>query len=94
MGLICGFGIYIASLIIMSFETAAMLYLPGSSGVVAILFCAMSFAAGFGALIPVMLDRVGIDPAVASGPFISVLNDISAVTIYYCVSVALLSAVL
>ncbi len=96
MGLICGVGIYIASLIIMSFETAAM---PVSTwllaGVVALsLFCAMSFAAGFGALIPVMLDRVGIDPAVASGPFISVLNDISAVTIYYCVSVALLSAVL
>ena len=47
------------------------------------LFAAMSFAAGFGAVVPILLDRVKIDPAVASGPFISVMNDISALLIYY-----------
>ncbi len=96
MGVICGAGIYIAAIIIISLEPTATSVSPWLlAGVVAVsLFCAMSFAAGFGALIPVILDRIRIDPAVASGPFISVLNDISALTIYYGVSVALLSAVL
>ncbi|MBR1608200.1 MAG: magnesium transporter, partial [Kiritimatiellae bacterium] len=55
------------------------------------LFCAMTFAAGFGAVVPIVLDRFGIDTAVASGPFISVMDDISALLIYYGVSLAVFS---
>jgi Mg/Co/Ni transporter MgtE len=58
------------------------------------LFCAMTFAAGFGAVVPIILDRLKIDTAVASGPFISVMDDISALLIYYGVSLALLSRIL
>ena len=58
------------------------------------LFCAMTFAAGFGAVVPIVLDRLRIDTAVASGPFISVMDDISALLIYYGVSLLLFARLL
>jgi len=36
-----------------------------------------------GALIPLLMERLKIDPAVASGPFITTLNDITSVLIYF-----------
>ena len=36
-----------------------------------------------GTVFPLMLSKMKIDPAVASGPFITTLNDISSVIIYY-----------
>jgi magnesium transporter len=57
------------------------------------LFSAMSFAAVFGALVPVVLNRVKIDPAVASGPFVTITNDLAALLIYFGVTVTLLPLV-
>ena len=37
----------------------------------------------FGASIPLLLKKVGVDPAVASGPFITTVNDLVAVVTYY-----------
>ena len=34
-------------------------------------------------IIPVALDRLGFDPAVASGPLITTFNDVVAITVYY-----------
>ncbi|WP_284139398.1 MULTISPECIES: magnesium transporter [unclassified Virgibacillus] len=36
-----------------------------------------------GSLIPILMDRLKIDPAVASGPFITTINDIISVLIYF-----------
>ncbi|WP_034550762.1 magnesium transporter [Carnobacterium funditum] len=36
-----------------------------------------------GSLIPILMDRLGFDPAVASGPFISTLSDLTSVLIYF-----------
>ena len=36
-----------------------------------------------GTSIPLLLERIGVDPAVASGPFITTINDLFAVLIYY-----------
>ena len=36
-----------------------------------------------GALIPLLMEKLNIDPAVASGPFITTLNDITSVLIYF-----------
>jgi magnesium transporter len=36
-----------------------------------------------GAFIPLAMDKVGVDPAVASGPFISTLSDLTSVIIYF-----------
>ena len=43
-----------------------------------------------GALIPVFMNKAKIDPAVASGPFITTVSDIITMTIYYSVSLAIL----
>ena len=47
------------------------------------LFIALAIASMTGALIPILLKKFKVDPAVASGPFISTINDICAVVIYY-----------
>lgn len=44
-----------------------------------------------GALIPLLMDRLNIDPAVASGPFITTLNDIISVIIYFGLATAFMS---
>ncbi len=47
------------------------------------LWCAMTLSAAAGTLIPLMFKGLGLDPAVASGPLITTLNDLAAVVIYY-----------
>ena len=47
------------------------------------LFVVIIFAAMFGTLIPLLLDRVKIDPALATGPFITTMNDIMGLFIYF-----------
>ncbi|MFT5778171.1 MAG: magnesium transporter [Crocinitomicaceae bacterium] len=46
------------------------------------LFTVMMFAAVFGTLIPLLLHRWKIDPALATGPFITTLNDVLGLFIY------------
>ena len=36
-----------------------------------------------GSLIPMLMDRLGFDPAAASGPFITTLSDLTSVLIYF-----------
>ena len=47
------------------------------------LFVVIVFAALFGTLIPLMLDKVKLDPALATGPFITTTNDIMGLFIYF-----------
>lgn len=42
-----------------------------------------------GTLVPIFFKKIGIDPAVASGPLITTLNDLIAVCVYYGVSLLL-----
>ena len=44
---------------------------------------AMMISGLTGAAIPISLYRLGIDPAVASGPLITTINDLVAVISYY-----------
>ncbi|MEE9205160.1 MAG: magnesium transporter [Nitrospirales bacterium] len=39
---------------------------------------------------PLLLKRVGVDPAVAAGPFVTTVNDITGITIYLTLATALL----
>lgn len=50
------------------------------------LFCIVIFAAIFGTTIPLLLNRLKIDPAVATGPFITTANDIIGLYIYMYIS--------
>ncbi len=47
------------------------------------LFIVIIFAALFGTLIPLLLHKVKIDPALATGPFITTMNDIMGLFIYF-----------
>ena len=54
------------------------------------LLLSMLFAGLDGTLIPIIFKKIGIDPAVASGPLITTINDLLAVIIYYSVSILML----
>lgn len=56
------------------------------------MFCSMGFASCFGAFVPVTLHRLGIDPAVAAGPFVTTSNDLSSSLIYFLVCFLMLRA--
>ncbi|MCM1130843.1 MAG: magnesium transporter [Roseburia sp.] len=55
-----------------------------ASGIVALsLLMAMTICSLIGSAIPIFFMKIKIDPAVASGPFITTLNDIIAIVLYY-----------
>ena len=47
------------------------------------LFVAVMFASVFGVLIPIVFEKLGVDPAVAAGPLVTTSNDITGVLIYF-----------
>lgn len=50
------------------------------------MLCAITVANLAGSLIPILMDRLGFDPAVASGPFITTLSDLTSVLIYFTIA--------
>jgi magnesium transporter len=46
------------------------------------LFTVVMFASTFGTLVPMILDKFKVNPAIATGPFISITNDIIGMLIY------------
>jgi magnesium transporter len=52
----------------------------------------MSAASLFGAAMPLTLDLAGIDPAVASGPLVTTINDALVLAIYFSVATGVLFA--
>ena len=53
------------------------------------LFAVVMFASVFGTLVPMTLDKLKIDPALATGPFIAITNDIIGMMIYMFITSAL-----
>ncbi len=56
------------------------------------LFAVVIFASVFGTFVPLTLERFKIDPAQATGPFISITNDNIGMVIYMTISSSLLAA--
>ena len=55
-----------------------------ASGIVSLsLWVSMTLCSLIGSIIPIFFLKIKIDPAVASGPFITTLNDILAIAVYY-----------
>ena len=54
------------------------------------LLLAMIISSLVGTLVPMFFKKIKIDPAVASGPLITTVNDLVAVVIYYGLSWVLL----
>jgi magnesium transporter len=55
------------------------------------LFVVIIFAAIMGMIIPLILDKYDIDPALATGPFITTLNDVLGLFIYFTVGMLMYS---
>ena len=68
--------------------------IKGASIVGVALLTAMSVSSFVGAVVPVIFLKIHIDPAVASGPFITTINDITALLIYYGLAMALFQIIL
>jgi len=51
---------------------------------------AMSAASLFGAGMPLLLNLVGVDPAISSGPLVSTINDSLALALYFSVATGIL----
>lgn len=51
----------------------------------------MMTAAVMGVIAPSLLKRLDIDPAIASGPFVTTLNDITGIAIYMLIATMFLS---
>lgn len=83
MALTCGVAV---TLVVSTWQSEALLGL--CVGVA--LTCSMTTASILGSTEPAVLKRFGIDPAIAAGPLITSMNDISGITIYTFVSLGFL----
>lgn len=75
-GIICGAIILMASMVL-NFGMAISLTVSIS------LLTVITFAALFGTFVPLVLNKYKIDPALATGPFITTANDIFGLIIYF-----------
>ena len=56
------------------------------------MIAAMTVSAALGAIAPAGMKQVGIDPAVAAGPFVTTVNDIIGICIYMGTAIYFLDA--
>ena len=97
MGIVCGL---IAAVI--AYIGIPLLYTEGNSLdpfiLAKIIFFSVCFgmttASLIGTLIPIMLRKGGLDPAVAAGPFVTTMNDILSSFIYFLIATTLLKVFL
>ncbi|WPR76802.1 magnesium transporter [Algoriphagus sp. NG3] len=55
------------------------------------LFAVVLLASFMGTITPIVLDKLGINPALASGPFITTANDLIGLAVYFLVAMSLLN---
>lgn len=70
---------------------AGLELLAKSAGVGISITAAVVFANLAGGMIPLLFKRIGLDPAVTSGPFLTLVMDISGVLIYFTIATGLLA---
>ncbi len=54
------------------------------------MLCAMSLASFMGVVIPWLFEKLGVDPAIASGPFMTTTQDITSLVVYFSLASLLL----
>jgi magnesium transporter len=65
-----------------------------TAGVVSLsLFFVVLYGNLLGSMLPFILKRLGLDPAVTSAPFVSTLSDVVGILIYFSIAVTLLKGV-
>ncbi len=78
-------GVFIYNLIVMPDDFAVTLSVAVS------LFVVVIFASVFGTFVPLTLEKLKVDPALATGPFIQITNDVVGLLIYVFISTLLLN---
>lgn len=84
LGLINGCAIALVVLIISHFLFQTSYLVSATIGVA--LITVIIIAALVGTFVPIFLDKKGIDPAVATGPFITTSNDVFGILIYFTIA--------
>ena len=85
----------LVGLYICLFKGKDILFAFAVSGCIGLsLILAMLISSAVGTLIPLFFKKIGVDPAVASGPLITTVNDLVAVVAYYGMSWLLLLNIL
>ena len=86
VGLIMGlfFGLVLLAYVFLRHGDPALCLAIGTS-----ITIALTNAAMMGSLVPLALKRVGVDPAVATGPFVSTIIDLVTVLVYFNVTAGL-----
>ena len=79
MGVICGIVVGIAGQI---WQGVPMLGVAVGSAMIA----TITVATFLGAFLPVLFNRIGVDPAVVSGPLITTIKDITGLLIYFTIA--------
>ncbi|WP_416148474.1 magnesium transporter [Salipaludibacillus sp. HK11] len=55
------------------------------------IFLSLSIATVIGTIVPLAINKMNLDPAIASGPFITTVNDIIGLLVYFSIATALLT---
>lgn len=55
------------------------------------ILCTLSISAVVGAVFPLLINKLKFDPAIASGPFITTINDVVGLLIYFTIATSLMS---
>ena len=82
---------------LIAFVTALIGFVRGGLAMVNVgvsLFFAVLLASVNGAMVPMVFERLGIDPAVASGPLVTTSNDITGIIIYFSLAAWLIEYLL
>lgn len=86
-------GVLLGSVLsVMGFVTVLLFHKPLglAVGVMLALIAVMTLANVLGAMLPFLFKRVGVDPAVTSGPFIASLMDVSSIVIFYSIALSVM----
>lgn len=90
---IIGFGVILGWGYAMSDTFSQELWL--SAGVVALSLIGVVLWGNLsGSMLPFVLSKFGLDPAVTSAPFVSTLSDVTGIIIYFSIAVALLQGII
>lgn len=79
---IAGLNGFVLSILLLAYNLIISSSLALTLSVSTALFSVILFASVFGTFIPLFLHKMKIDPALATGPFITTVNDISGILIY------------
>ena len=80
----------ILSIIVIIFGLAINQPIDMSLTISASMICVIIVAALIGTYVPIILDRFGIDPAIATGPFITTGNDIIGIILFFYIAKVIL----